>query len=197
MPPHGFRSALAALVLTGALAPAASAGGDGFPVPSCGWASARLVSSTIGDPVRAMKPAWRTQIAPVLTCGYVERSPRLQLGNVLLVVVQFREQQFLRPPKGAVSVSSLGSCVTRVSCPAPRRPAWLFALRSFGLPSASAYAVRFVKLEALEVEDGFNQITIVVDDPQGPLPVKDETRALERLAKKLLPRFYWAHPSTS
>jgi hypothetical protein len=178
-------------VLAAALAPAAAAGGRRFPAPSCGWVPAREIGGAIDDPVSALAPAWTTDIAPVLTCGYVERQPKLQLGNVPLVTVQFRDQQLVRPPKGAVGVSHLGSCMAGVSCRAKDQVAWVYSLAGYRAVSDSPYAARFVKLEALGVQDGLNQITIVVDNPDGPLALADETDALVRIARRLLPRFYW------
>ena len=96
MPRIGFRSIVLLVLLSGALAPVAVAGGGGIPVPSCGWAPAGLVSHSIGDSVKPLKPVWTTQIAPVLSCGYTERNPHLQLGNAAVVVVQFRELQWIR-----------------------------------------------------------------------------------------------------
>jgi cell division septation protein DedD len=222
----GVRSVSAALLLVGALAPATASARGRFPVPSCGWAPAPLVSQAIGDAVSATPPSWTTSIAPVLTCRYLEREPSLQLADVAVVQIEFREQQFVRPPAGAVSIPGLGSCIARVSCPAPGRPAWLFSLQSTPMtttstttapstttpstttpstttpsttaPSTTAPSTTtpsapagFVKLEALEIEDGFNEITIVVDNPEGPVPVSGETASLERLARRLLPRFHW------
>jgi hypothetical protein len=175
----------------GALAPAATAGGRRFPVPSCGWVPAAQISETVGEPVRALKPVWTTDIAPVLSCQYRERVPKLQLKGDVLFDVQFREQQLLQPPTGAVSVGGLGSCIAGRTCPKAGHPAWLFELAGRGIVGASPYAVKFTQLTALEVEDGFNQLTLVVQNPQGPLPVTDEVRALEQLARRLLPRFYW------
>lgn len=163
-----------------------------FPVPSCGWVAAAQISRTVGEPVRALKPVWTTDIAPVLTCQYRERVPKLQLRGGDLVEVEFREQQLIKPPTGAVSVPGLGSCVAGHTCPKAGHPAWLFELAGRGIVGASPYAVKFTQLAALEVEDGFNQLTIVVQNPQGPLPVTSEVRALEQLARQLLPRFYWS-----
>ncbi len=179
-----------ALALAGALvapAPAAQAARS-FPVPSCGWASAGFVSRTLGDGVRTLAPVWKTQLAPVLTCEYVERIPHLQVGDVPVAAVQFRELQRVRPPKGAVSVANLGSCVSATSCPTPGHPAWLVETQGVVAATAKPYA----RAEALEVQDGLDQITIIVDNPNGPFPVASETAALERLARALLPRFYWS-----
>jgi hypothetical protein len=185
-------SAVLLLGLAGALAPAATAGGQRFPVPSCGWAPAGLISRTLGDAVRGLKPSWGTQIAPVLSCGYVERRPKLQVAGASLVLIEFREQQRVRPPSGAVSVPGLGSCVPNRTCPKAGKAAWLYELTTFGAKGNSRYAVRFTKLAALEVEDGFNELTIAVVNPNGPLPVANESHTLERLALTLAPRFYYA-----
>jgi hypothetical protein len=176
------------LGIAGALAPAATAGSRRFPVPSCGWAPAGLISRTLGDAVRGLKPAWGTQIAPVLSCGYVERRPKLQVAGTSLVVIQFREQQRVRPPSGSVSVPGVGSCVPNRTCPKDGKPAWLYELTTFGVQGHSRYAVRFTKLAALEFEDGFNEITIVVVTPDGPLPVANEADALQRLGRPRAPR---------
>jgi hypothetical protein len=184
--------ALLLLGIAGTLAPAATAGAQRFPVPSCGWAPAGLISRALGDPVRGLKPSWSTQIAPVLSCGFVERRRKLQLGGASLVVVEFREQQLVRPPSGAVSVPGLGSCIPIRTCPKAGKPAWLYELTTFGVQGNSRYAVRFTKLAALEVQDGFNEITILVANPDGPLPVANEAHALERLARALAPHFYYA-----
>jgi len=194
MTPPGFRSICAVLLagLAGVLAPVAAAGGRRFPVPSCGWAPARVISHTVGEPLRELKPSWGTQIAPVLSCQYVERERKLQLGGAPLVVIEFREQQFVRPPAGAVSVPGLGSCVAGRTCPKSGKPAWLFQVTSSGIEANSRYAVRFTKLAALEFEDGFNEITILVVNPNGPIPVANEARALEGLARQLAPHFYYA-----
>jgi hypothetical protein len=174
------------------IAPAATAGGRAFPVPSCGWAPARVITGTVGEPVRALAPVWGTEIAPVLTCRYAERVPKLQLGGSPLVSIQFREQQLVRPPAGAVSVPGLGSCVAGRTCPKSGKAAWLFQVSTAAGAGKSRYAVRFTKLAALEFEDGFNEITIIVVNPNGPLPIANEARALERLARKLAPEFYFA-----
>lgn len=135
----------------------------------------------------------------MLTCRYLERDPTLQVAGVALAEIQYREQQFVRPPSGAVSVPGLGACIARISCPEPGKPAWLLTLTSGPAPSGSTATTAatspsptgFVKLEALEVEDGFNEITIVVDNPRGPVPVAGETAAIESLARQLLPKFHW------
>ncbi len=176
----------------GALAPAASAGGQRFPVPSCGWAPAAAIGRTVGEPVRALAPSWGTEIAPVLSCQYVEQEPKLQLPSTPLVVIEFREQQLVRPPAGAVNVPGLGSCVANRTCPQGGKAAWLYELTSDATTGNSGTSGRFTKLAALEVEDGFNEITILVENPEGPLPIAREARSLERLARQLIPRFYYA-----
>ncbi len=161
-------------------------------MPSCSWAPAKLVGESVGESVAALSPQWGTQIAPVLSCRYVERVPHVQVAGAPLVTIEFREQQMVRPPAGAVSLSHLGSCVSAVSCPARGHPAWLYTVTGFGTAAASPYAVKFSEVEALEVEDGVNQLTILVQSPDGPLPVAGESGALERLGRRLLPLFYWS-----
>jgi hypothetical protein len=149
------------------------------------------VAGAIGEPVNALPPQWGTEIAPVLSCRYVESTPRLQMSGSPIVTIEFREQQLFHPPKGAVSVPHLGRCLTGVSCPLRGQPAWLYEVTSAGTATTSGAASTYAAVEALEVEDGVNQLTILVQNPQGPLSVADETTALEQLARPLLKRFYW------
>ena len=94
--------------------------------------------------------------------------------------------------KVRIALAEKGLAYETVTIDLSNRPAWLYELTSFGGQGNSRYAVRFTKLAALEVEDGFNEITILVTNPDGPLPVANEAHALERLARTLAPRFYYA-----
>ena len=183
-----------ALVAIGCGATASAAGGGGFPVPKCGWAPASLVQKTFGVNVRAIKGSWRTQIAPVLTCAYVERRPKLQFGFVPLVTVQYRELQHFRTT-GLTYVRGLGSCVARSSCPQPHKSAWILVAHSKLTPAYPIaypiYQIPYVSGVGLYVEDGLNALVIVVSNPDGPLPVKNEVGQVEQLARKLLPLFHW------
>jgi hypothetical protein len=212
----------AGLCLMLSLAPASMAATKRFPVPSCKWVPTSLLHSTLGLQVRAVAPVWSTSIAPVLTCGYVERQPALQFGNVNIITVQFRELQRFKVTQGATAVHGLGSCIKRSSCPKPHSPAWLIETHSVGAnppdsgtgdsgagsstnsgseqtpatgsgsaAGAASPPVTFISGLSLAVEDGLNALSIQVANPDGPVPVADETAQVEKLARVLLPHFLW------
>jgi hypothetical protein len=178
-----------ALVASLAAAAAVSATASPFPVPSCGWASSSLVGRTFGDPVRAETPAWSTFAAPVLTCRYLERRPKLQIGNDAIVVVQYAELQRYRSLPGASFVKRLGRCLSSSTCPKRNRPAWLLVQRSASEPGLDG-TQSYVTGVDLRVQDGLNAIEILVDDPNGPLTVGDGVAQVEKLARTLLPKFF-------
>jgi hypothetical protein len=180
--------ALVALVLAVSIGSGASAKARSFPVPRCSWVSSSKIQSTFGVNVRAGKGVWVTRIAPVLTCPYFERSPKLQLGNLPIALVQYRELQRFTT-KGFTPVKGLGSCVERSSCPQPHRPAWIKVIKSRTDPAP--YGIPYVAGVELRVEDGLNAIVIVVANPDGPLPVRDEIAQAKKLARALLSRFHW------
>ncbi len=172
-----------------AAAGAASAAAQSFPVPSCGWASSSLLSRTFADPVGAGKPTWSTFAAPVLTCGYFERRPKLQIGNDPIVLLQYAELQRYRPRSGSTYVKGLGECLSSDTCPAPGRPAWLYVQQS--LSAAGPSGTQYISGVDLRVQDGLNAIELQVDNSEGPLTVPSEVAQVESLARLLLPKFYW------
>ncbi len=174
---------LAVLGMTLAFAAPAAAHRRHFPVPRCRWVSASMIDHSFGLQVNAEKGSWQTLIAPVLSCGFVEQQPQLQEAGEPIVLVQFREMQRFRPGSADVFVPHLGSCVKRMSCPRPHEPAWLYVEPDGATPYSSA--------TVLAVQDGLNAIVIEVVNPFGPLPVSNETAAVEHLARELLPRFRW------
>jgi len=180
-------TAIATLGLGLALAAPAGAARRHFPVPSCGWAKKAGVGKTLGLDLRALKGHWSTDIAPVLTCQLVEVHPSLQAPGAPIVTIQFRELQRFGT-KGLTYVPRLGSCVEHSSCPQPHKAAWQVVAQS---PSSQNFAFPFVAGVQLRVEDGLNAVVIQVDNPEGPLAVSDEVGAVQRLARHLLPRFYW------
>ena len=183
------RRAVVVLGVAFVFAADATAAGHKFPVPTCKWTPTSLIGRTVGVSVRGLKGKWNTDVAPVLTCGFLESQPELQFGNVDLVTVQFRELQRFKPPKNWTFVKGLGSCVEHSSCPVPGKPAWLFVNRELAQPPP--YGHPFIDVLVLRVEDGLNSLTIAVDNPNGPLPVRNEVANIEGLARKLLPLFYW------
>lgn len=152
-----------------------------FPIPHCKWASRSLVSQTFGVQVNEKRGRWKTQIAPVLSCRYVETQTRLTAAGRPIVSIEFREMQRFHPLPGSTYVPHLGSCVRRSSCPRGHKAAWILVERSGTTVSGVL----------LMVEDGLNQIDIAVENPYGPLPVASETRAVKRLARHLIRRFRW------
>ena len=56
---------------------------------------------------------------------------------------------------------------------------------------SGAYQMRYVSGVVLRVEDGLNSIEIIVDNPDGPLTVAGEVARVERLARRILPKFRW------
>lgn len=241
-------SALLALTLTVPAGAAAARHARRFPVPTCRWAPTALIDKTLGIQVRALKPSWRTQIAPVLGCAYVERQPNLQFGNVPIVRIEFRELQRFRVPAGWTEVKGLGRCVVRSSCPRGGGSAYEQIIQSWS-PTASGSGTTsgsgtgsgtgstggttsgsggssgtdpgtgstsgsgssstssgststgsdgstnsptaFVSSVTLSVEDGLNMVAIQVETPNGPLPVASTQAAVRKLARALLPHFYW------
>lgn len=193
--------AFAAMPLTAAHAARAASGGPSahtarkhrrrrrFPVPSCRWVPTSLIKSELGLSVRALAPQWTTDVAPVLTCSFVERSPQLQFGDVPIVTVQFRELQRFRVTAGSVFVPRLGSCVVHSSCPVAHKSA--FQLVGHATGGTPPYLSQFVSGIDLRAEDGLNFLRIVVDNPDGPLPVANEVAAAHKLARVLLPKFRW------
>jgi len=198
-----LRTALATLALTTtAFVGQALGASTKFPVPSCKWVSSSLVGRTFKDPVRALKPAWSTNIAPVLTCRFVERKPDVQLGNVSLVTVQFRElQRFKKARVGWTPLPHLGTCIKHVSCGPQNYAAFADVLHaeerggspySIAPPAiASPYSVPFVDGVGMWAEDGENAVVVLVTNPLGPLPVNNEELVTEGLVRKLLPKFRW------
>lgn len=186
-------AALAAVALAVGLMPAAASAGaaTSFPVPTCGWASARLVSGYLHVSLRSPKSSWATKIAPVLSCAYTERRASRQKAGHALVTISFRElQYFKRIPTSWVAVRGVGSCLSRISCTTPGHPAYAF-VRHGQTGKSPYYVMPFVSGVALEAEDGLNCVTITIDNPRGPLPVRDELAQAKALVKRLLPRFYW------
>lgn len=183
--PARVAAVLSAVVLMLVFAGSASARRRHTPVPRCSWVSSTLVQRTFNLAVRARKPAWATQIAPVLTCGFNETQPNLQIAGQPIVTVQFRELQRFKVSKALTFVPHLGSCVMRSSCPVPHKPAWVYIQQTSGSGSFGPY----VDALQLRVEDGLNTIVITVQSPYGSLPVTNELAAAEQLARKLLPRF--------
>lgn len=196
------RQIILAIVATaavfGLIAPSAGAARR-FPVPNCGWVPDSLIWNTFHAAVRAQAPVWSTHIAPVLTCGFAEPQPMYAPSNVPLVTIQFRELQTYKPPANWTFVRGLGSCVEGSSCPAPHRAAYIrmVKVQEGGQPSPFAGSsppppmTSYVAGVGLKVEDGLNTITVLVQNPYGALPVKNEVATVEKLARKLLPRFYW------
>ncbi len=180
---------LAMLSALGAVG-ATSAAARSAPIPSCGWAPASMVGEVFGDPVRMMTPEWTTVYAPLLTCGYAERQPKLQLGDAPIVAVRFAENQRFAPDPGSTFVRRLGKCVNAKACPRPNKAAWMYVQmdRSGSFTSDS----QFVSEVDLRVQDGLNAIEIFVSNPYGPLAVASESAQAQRLARLLLPKFYWA-----
>jgi hypothetical protein len=179
------------LIAALALYACAGAGARKFPVPSCTWVSTAAVSAAVGEPVRALPERWRTFHAPVLTCYYAERTPHVQLGNLPLVSIQFAELQFYHVVKGEQPVRGIGVCVNRSTCPQPGRPAWLFSATNQVTRARAPYVFTFISEERLFVQDGINAIAVGVQNPSGPLRVKNVTARLKSLARSLMQRFYW------
>ncbi len=176
--------ALAAV--SASLACAAPASAHHFPIPRCGWVSKARVQRTFGVQVKARKPYWRTSIAPVLHCNFMERQSSLQVPDKPIIRVQFRELQRLQPASGFVPVAHLGDCRRRVSCTGGRS-AWLYTQRA----STSLSPTPFTAGVSLGVVAGLNSIVIQVDNPFGALPVSNEVAAAEHLARRLVRRFRW------
>lgn len=153
-----------------------------FPIPHCKWASGSLVSRTFGVQVNEKRGSWKTQIAPVLSCRYVETQTRLTATGKPIIRIEFREMQRFRPLPGSTYVRHLGSCRRHSSCPRGHKAAWILV---------EHYGNSYVSGVLLMVEDGLNQIDIEVSNPYGPLPVASETKAVERLARHLIRRFRW------
>jgi hypothetical protein len=190
---------VAVLGFTLGLTATATGAAGRFPVPRCGWVPPSLIDRTFHVNVRARAPVWTTQIAPVLTCALVERKARYAPRNINLVTIQFRELQRFKPPRGWTFVRGLGRCVEHSSCPAPHRAAYVDLIRgvrstkpySISPYPVGPYAVEYTAGVGLRVEDGLNSLTIFVTNLVGPLPLKNEVATVEKLARKLLPRFYW------
>jgi hypothetical protein len=178
---------LVALGLTLALAAPAAAHARRFPVPRCGWVTASMIDHSFGLQVNATKGAWKTLIAPVLSCSFVEQHARLQAAGDPIVLVQFREIQRFRPGEADVFVPHLGSCVKHFSCPRSHKPAWLYVHQA----ADGMLPTPFSDATVLAVQDGLDSIVIEVANPFGPVPVANESAAVEQLARKLLPRFRW------
>lgn len=174
-----------ATALTLLVASAASAQrGHGTPIPRCSWVPSSLVQQTFNLSVQANKPAWATQIAPVLTCSFSEIRPALQTAGQPIVSVQFRELQRFKV-NGFRFVRHLGSCVEGSSCPKPHKPAWVYIHKAGG----SGFVGPYVDLLQLRVEDGLNAIVVTIQSPFGSLPVTNELTAAKQLARALLPHF--------
>lgn len=182
--------AVAVLLISGAVTGRSALAARSSPVPSCGWTPASLIDSTFGDRVRALPAAWETVIAPVLVCEYVERRPKLQFGNAPFVVVRYGEAQHFKVQRGFRVVKGLGSCFARSSCPKSGEPAWVYYTYS-STGRSGAYQLRYVSGVVLRVEDGLNSLEIIVDNPDGPLTVAGEVARVERLARRILPKFRW------
>jgi hypothetical protein len=183
--------ALLVLVLIFALGAigAARATASSFPIPSCQWTPSATIGKTFEDPVRAAKPVWVTVFAPILSCGYIERQPKLQFGTDPIVIVSYAEDQRFSPLHGSTFVRGLGSCLSGDACPRPHEPAWLYVKQD---PAATGpYGLQFVSGVDLRVQDAVNAIEITVDNPDGPLGVVSEVGQAERLARELLPKFRW------
>lgn len=179
-------SVSALVVALGCAAPAGAARRH-FPVPSCGWAKKAGIGKTFGLDIRALKGQWTTQIAPVLTCGFVEVHPNFQAPGAPIITIQFRELQRFQT-KGFTYVRGLGSCVEHSSCPRPHKAAWQVVDQVNSSPN---YSFPFVAGVQLRVEDGLNAMVVQVTNPDGPLGISDEVGAAKALARRLLPRFYW------
>ena len=185
-------AALAVAAVIACAGTTAATASGGFPVPTCGWVSTGQIKTFFGVRVRALNGVWRTSFAPVLTCRYLERRPKLQFGNVPIVAVQYRELQRFNPGPQAKPVKRLGSCVEHSSCPKPHQPAWIITQQGTTGPKPNApYGLPYVSGVTLGVEDGLNALVIQVANPDGPLPVKNEVAQVEALARKLLPKFRW------
>jgi hypothetical protein len=166
---------------------AARAAASSFPIPSCHWTPSATIGKTFEDPVRAAKPVWLTAFAPILSCGYIERQPKLQFGNDPIVIVSYAENQRFSAPRGSTFVRGLGSCLSNDTCPRPHEPAWLYVRQDPAAPGP--YGLQFVSGVDLRVQDGVNAIEITLDNPDGPLAVASEVGQAERLARELLPKF--------
>ncbi|MGO9751204.1 MAG: hypothetical protein ACLP8S_29620 [Solirubrobacteraceae bacterium] len=180
--------ALAVILALGAIG-AVTASARAFPIPSCGWAPSAVIGKTFKDPVRAAKPVWITDFAPILSCRYIERRRKLQLGSNPIVTVRYAEDQRFSPLAGSTFVRGLGSCIRDPTCPRPHKPAWLYVRWDVTAPGAGR--LRFVSGVDLRVQDGLNAIEIIVDNSGGPLAVVSEAGQVERLARELLPKFSW------
>jgi hypothetical protein len=176
--------ALAAV--SASLACAAPASAHRFPIPSCGWVSKARVQNAFGVRVRARQPYWKTSIAPVLHCNFMERQSNLQVPGKPIIRVQFRELARLKPSAGFVPVAHLGVCRRRVSCTGGYA-AWLFTQQGRDQLSPTPFTAGV----SLGVMAGLNSIVIQIENPFGPLPVSSEVAAAERVAKKLVRRFRW------
>jgi hypothetical protein len=180
--------AAAAVVALLAMAAPAGAHRRHRPAPRCGWASASLINRTLGINVRPAKAHWRVNIAPVLTCSSYEVEPTLAPIGEPIVTIAFAEVQRFRVPSTFSFVPHLGSCIEHSSCPRPHKPAWLYVQRT---TTNSEFTNPFPAIEQLRVEDGVNALAIQMFTPNGPPAVASETAAVLKLARKLLPRFYW------
>lgn len=180
--------AVAAIAVMLSLAGPAGAHRHHRPVPSCGWARASLIARTLGINVGAAKSHWRVNIAPVLTCSYYEVTPSLAPIGEPILTIAYAEVQRFKVPSTFTFVPHLGSCVERSSCPRPHKAGWLYTQST---NTNSAFSNPYTSIMQLRVEDGLNALAMQVFTPNGPLPVPSERAAVLKLARKLLPRFYW------
>lgn len=165
---------------------AAPASAQRFPIPSCGWVSKARVQNAFGVRVRARKPYWKTSVAPVLHCNFMESQPNLQVPGKPIVRVELRELARLRPAAGFVPVAHLGDCRRGVSCTGGHS-AWLYTQQGQDQLSLTPFTAGV----SLGVMAGLNSIVIQIENPFGPLPVSSEVTAAEHLARQLVRHFRW------
>lgn len=157
----------------------------GGPVPSCSWTSASYVGHLLKDPVKLSKPG---PYNGTLDCIFHERHRKLTLkgqgAGTYLLSLHYATFAGFTTPDGAKPVPGLGNCSQ--GCPG-NKPAWLTLTK--GLPVGKFKGKKILTQAELDIADGSNSITILCFTPRGTLKVH-EVAQLEKLARKVLPRFY-------
>ena len=105
--------------------------------------------------------------------------------------MRYGEAQHFKFQRGFKLVKGLGSCIAHSSCPKPGEPAWVYYTYRPHRWVRCLTRSRYVSGVVLRVEDGLNSLEIIVDNPDGPLTVAGEVGRVERLARRILPKFRW------
>lgn len=176
---------VAAVAVAAGLLAVTPAYGHG-PTPACSWTSSTYLRQVLGVRLRLKKPG---PYNGTLGCDYTEVHPKYTFKKTFMVEIQYITFSSYTYTAGDPKVSGIGSCQGG-SCPTgnPNDPSELSILRA--IRPGKRKGKKYTQREWIYVQDGSNTFAVGLLSYEAPLPKKNETAQIEKIARKLAPLFY-------